>query len=89
MAKDLTNVEISAEQEAKIKSKTPDKLPLNPTSQGYSGAEVRRFLGKSLIDDDGSLFYKAHHLSKLKYKCHNHSLYRIQNNQFVVDLAPQ
>ncbi|HHU81277.1 MAG TPA: leucine-rich repeat domain-containing protein [Acholeplasmataceae bacterium] len=54
MAKDLNNILLSQEEENKIKAKTPDKLPLNPTAQGWSGQEVRRFLTKSLTDNEGS-----------------------------------
>ncbi len=54
MAKDLNNILLSQEEENKIKAKTPDKLPLNPTAQGWSGQEVRRFLAKSLTDNEGS-----------------------------------
>lgn len=54
MAKDLKNILLSQEEENKIKAKTPDKLPLNPTAMGWSGQEVRRFLAKSLIDNEGS-----------------------------------
>ncbi len=54
MAKDLKNILLSTIEENKIKEKTPDKLPLNPTAEGWSGQEVRRFLAKSLIDSEGS-----------------------------------
>ena len=54
MAKDLRNILLSEIEENKIKEKTPDKLPLNPTAEGWSGQEVRRFLAKSLIDNEGS-----------------------------------
>lgn len=54
MAKDLRNILLSEIEENKIKEKTPDKLPLNPTAAGWSGQEVRRFLAKSLIDKEGS-----------------------------------
>lgn len=54
MAKDLNGILLSAIEENKIKEKTPDKLPLNPTAEGWSGQEVRRFLAKSLIDNEGS-----------------------------------
>jgi len=54
MAKDLKNILLSTIEENKIKEKTPDKLPLNPTAGGWSGHEVRRFLAKSLIDSEGS-----------------------------------
>lgn len=54
MAKDLKNILLSTIEENKIKEKTPDKLPLNPTAEGWSGHEVRRFLAKSLIDSEGS-----------------------------------
>ncbi len=54
MAKDLRNILLSEIEENKIKEKTPDKLPLNPTAMGWSGQEVRRFLAKSLIDNEGS-----------------------------------
>ena len=54
MAKDLKNILLSQIEENKIKEKTPDKLPLNPTAEGWSGHQVRRFLAKSLIDSEGS-----------------------------------
>jgi hypothetical protein len=54
MAKDLSKILLSTTEENKIKEKTPDKLPLNPTAMGWSGQEVRRFLAKSLIDSEGS-----------------------------------
>lgn len=54
MAKDLRNILLSQIEENKIKEKTPDKLPLNPTAEGWSGHQVRRFLAKSLIDSEGS-----------------------------------
>ena len=54
MAKDLKNILLSQIEENKIKEKTPDKLPLNPTAEGWSGHQVRRFLAKSLIDNEGS-----------------------------------
>ena len=54
MAKDLKNILLSQEEENKIKAKTPDKLPLNPTAMGWSGQEVRRFLAKALTDNEGS-----------------------------------
>ena len=54
MAKDLSKILLSTTEENKIKEKTPDKLPLNPTAQGWSGQEVRRFFAKSLIDSEGS-----------------------------------
>ena len=54
MAKDLKNILLSTIEENKIKEKTPDKLPLNPTAEGWSGHQVRRFLAKSLIDNEGS-----------------------------------
>ena len=44
MAKDLSKIILSETEENKIKAKTPDKLPLNPTAMGWSGQEVRRFL---------------------------------------------
>jgi hypothetical protein len=43
-------------QEVKIKDKAPDKMPLNPTAQGWSGQEVRRQLSRSLLDNTDSVF---------------------------------
>jgi hypothetical protein len=53
---------VSVEEEQAIKSKSPDRLPLNPTRQGYSGQEVRRALAGYVIDNKDSI------LSLLKEK---------------------
>lgn len=55
MALDLTKTRITAEEKDLIKNKAPDKLPLNPTAQGYSGAEVRRRLAAYVTDADESV----------------------------------
>jgi len=56
------NVIISIAEETAIKDKAPDKLPLNPTAQGYTGAEVRRRLAAYVTDEEESI------LSVLKSK---------------------
>jgi hypothetical protein len=43
-------------QEQTIKDKAPDKMPLNPTAQGWSGQEVRRQLARATFDNTNSLF---------------------------------
>lgn len=59
---EFKDIKIKVEQENKIKEKAPDKMPINPTAQGWTGSQVRKRLASSLIDDDGSL------LSELKSK---------------------
>lgn len=65
MAIDLSNILINVSEEQAIKNKSPDKMPLNPTAQGWSGQEVRRHLSKALVDPEGSL------LSEMKKKLIN------------------
>ena len=43
-------------QEQLIKNKAPDKMPLNPTAQGWSGQEVRRQLARATFDNTDSIF---------------------------------
>jgi len=56
------NVLITSAEETAIKDKAPDKLPLNPTAQGFSGQEVRKRMAAYVIDNDQSI------LSVLKSK---------------------
>jgi hypothetical protein len=49
------NIIISIAEETAIKDKAPDKLPLNPTAQGYTGAEVRRRLSAYVTDQEESI----------------------------------
>jgi hypothetical protein len=42
-------------EEISIKNKAPDKLPLNPTAQGFSGQEIRKRLAGFVIDNDASI----------------------------------
>lgn len=53
---------LSEEKEAKIKAKSPEHLPLNPTAQGYSGSEVRKQLSNGTFGNTDSV------LSELKDK---------------------
>lgn len=47
---DITNEEIK-----KIKSNSPESLPLNPTAQGFSGQEVRKKMYMALTGEEGSI----------------------------------
>jgi hypothetical protein len=53
---------LALQTENNIKNKSPDKLPLNPSAQGWTGAAIRKFLASSLFDNENSL------LSVLKEK---------------------
>jgi hypothetical protein len=46
---------VTEQQEISIKNKSPDKLPLNPTAQGFSGQEIRKRLAGFVIDNDASI----------------------------------
>jgi hypothetical protein len=46
---------ITTQEENAIKQKAPDKLPLNPTAQGFSGQEIRKRLAGFVIDNDASI----------------------------------
>lgn len=59
---DLEQIVISEVQEQKIKNKSPANMPLNPTSQGWSGQEVRRQFARALLDNEASV------LSEMKSK---------------------
>lgn len=58
----LDNILVSPEKEQAIKDKAPDKMPLNPTAQGWSGSAVRSFFAQALVGASDSL------LSELKDK---------------------
>lgn len=55
MAIDLTQSRITAEEKQEIKDKSPEVLPLNPTSQGWSGQQVRRQLSRYVTDEQQSV----------------------------------
>ncbi|HQO99878.1 MAG TPA: hypothetical protein PL042_04630, partial [Caldisericia bacterium] len=56
MAKDYkTIIKITDEEKNKIIDNSPKNLPLNPSAQGYSGAEIRKRLYQSTVGEDGSL----------------------------------
>jgi len=42
------DVSFTEEEIAYIKSLMPDKMPLNPTAQGWTGNEVRRYLSRAI-----------------------------------------
>lgn len=46
---------ITNEKKEAIKNKAPDKLPLNPTAQGYSGQQVRAALAASVTGNQDSV----------------------------------
>lgn len=54
----MKTVELLIEEEVEkaIRLKSPDKMPLNPTAQGWTGAEIRRQLAKSILDANDSIF---------------------------------
>jgi hypothetical protein len=58
----LEELLISTLKEQSIKNKAPDKMPLNPSAQGFSGQTVRRNFAKFVIDEEDSV------LSELKDK---------------------
>src|SRR5690606_214830 len=58
----FNSILIDNETEQKIKNNAPDKMPLNPTAQGWSAQMIRSFLAKSIVGNDGSI------LSVLKEK---------------------
>lgn len=62
MTDKFNSILIDSETEQKIKNNAPDKIPLNPTAQGWSGQMIRSFLAKSIVGNDGSI------LSVLKEK---------------------
>ena len=35
------NIKISSAEKLAITSRTPDKMPLNPTAQGWTGSAIR------------------------------------------------
>ena len=55
MALDLTKTRISAEDKQEIKDKSPEVLPLNPTSQGWTGQAIRRQLTRYVTDEQASV----------------------------------
>lgn len=52
---ELNNIKVSIQEKNEIKKDSPDTLPLNPTAQGFSGAEIRRRLSKSITGEEGSV----------------------------------
>ena len=51
----IKNIEVSIEEKNIIVNNGIDKLPLNPTAQGYSGQSVRTQLSKSITGESGSV----------------------------------
>jgi hypothetical protein len=49
------DIPLTPEKEAKIKAKSPEHLPLNPTAQGYSGSEVRKQLSNGTFGNTDSI----------------------------------
>lgn len=43
------NIKLSAGEKLAITSRTPDKMPLNPTAQGWTGSAIRAELGKAIL----------------------------------------
>ena len=52
---DIENIKVTQEEKNNIKKNSPENLPLNPTGQGFSGAEVRRRLSQSIVGEKNSL----------------------------------
>lgn len=55
MSEERKKLEITTEEELKLKNNAPDKMPLNPTQQGWSGQEVRRRLSKVITGNEDSI----------------------------------
>ena len=55
MALDLDKTRISSEDKQEIKDKSPEVLPLNPTSQGWTGQAIRRQLTRYVTDEQASV----------------------------------
>jgi hypothetical protein len=51
----LEQIEITIEKEVAIRNKSPDKIPLNPTAQGWSGQMIRAAMAEALIGQDSLL----------------------------------
>lgn len=53
----LKTIELLIEEEVEraIQLKSPETMPLNPTAQGWSGAEVRSRLTKFILDKNDSV----------------------------------
>lgn len=49
------DVLLTTEEKDAIKENAPDKMPLNPSAQGWSGAAIRKRLSKALVNNEGSL----------------------------------
>lgn len=48
-------IKITPEEKETIKENSPYTLPLNPTAQGYSGAEIRKKLYQAIVGEKGSI----------------------------------
>lgn len=48
-------IKITPEEKETIKENSPYTLPLNPTAQGFSGAEIRRKLYQAIVGEKGSV----------------------------------
>lgn len=55
MALDLTQTRVSSTETQEIKDKSPEVLPLNPTSQGWTGQAIRRQLSRYVTDEQASV----------------------------------
>lgn len=52
---DYEDVLLTEEEKEEIKNNAPDKLPLNPTAQGYSGALVRKKTSEFVTGEEKSV----------------------------------
>lgn len=48
-------IKITPEEKETIKENSPYTLPLNPTAQGFSGAEIRKKLYQAIVGEKGSV----------------------------------
>lgn len=55
MSVDTNEILLKPEEEQAIRNNTAQKLPLNPTAQGWSGAQVRKALADAIVGDDSVL----------------------------------
>lgn len=49
------DIKVTTQEEEIIKEKSPMRMPLNPTAQGWSSQEIRKKLASAILDNDGSV----------------------------------
>lgn len=67
MARDYSDILITEDEQQEIRNAAPDKMPLNPTNQGWSGSAVRRQLSKFASGTEKSILSRTtEKLEKIK-----------------------